>query len=89
MVIGGFWVATRAVFFVGTDAAHGDVVTIYRGLPIDLPLGIHLYSRYAGSGVTLQSIPAARRGTFTEHKLRSRDDAENLVIALERGQILP
>jgi hypothetical protein len=32
-------------------------------------------------------VPASRRSTFTDHKLRSRDDAENLVIALERGQL--
>jgi protein phosphatase len=56
-------------------------------LPIDLPLGIELYSRYQGSGVTLQAVPAARRASFTDHKLRSKDDAENLVIQLERGQL--
>ena len=41
----------------------------------------------AGSGVTIDDVPPARRTTFTDHKLRSKDDAENLVIALERGQI--
>jgi PPM family protein phosphatase len=89
MVLGGFWLATSAVYFVGTDAQRGNAVTIYRGLPIELPLGIDLYSRYAGSGVTLESIPPARRRTFTDHKLRSKDDAENLVIQLERGQLAP
>jgi serine/threonine protein phosphatase PrpC len=87
MVLGGFWLATQAVYFVGTDPDRGDTVTIYRGLPVDLPLGIELYTRYQGSGVTLQSVPAARRKTFTDHKLRSKDDAENLVIQLERGQL--
>jgi protein phosphatase len=87
MVLGGFWLATQAVYFVGTDPDRGNTVTIYRGLPVDLPLGLKLYSRYQGSGVTLQSIPASRRETFTDHKLRSKDDAENLVIQLERGQI--
>jgi PPM family protein phosphatase len=87
MVLGGFWLATQAVYFVGTDADRGNTVTIYRGLPVDLPLGLKLYSRYQGSGVTLQSIPATRRKTFTDHKLRSKDDAENLVIQLERGQL--
>jgi PPM family protein phosphatase len=87
MVLGGFWLATQAVYFVGTDEDRGNTVTIYRGLPVDLPLGLKLYSRYQGSGVTLQSIPASRRETFTDHKLRSKDDAENLVIQLERGQI--
>jgi PPM family protein phosphatase len=87
MVLGGFWLATRAVYFVGTDPERGNAVTIYRGLPFELPLGIDLYSRWRGSGVTLESVPAARRETFTNHKLRSKDDAENLVIQLERGQL--
>ena len=87
MVLAGFWLATQAVYFVGTDPDRGDTVTIYQGLPVDLPLGLKLYSRYQGSGVTLQSVPASRRKTFTDHKLRSKDDAENLVIQLERGQI--
>jgi serine/threonine protein phosphatase PrpC len=87
MVLGGFWLASQAVYFVGTDPERGNAVTIYRGLPVDLPLGLELYSRYQASGVTLQSIPASRRQTFTDHKLRSKDDAENLVIQLERGQL--
>jgi protein phosphatase len=87
MVASAFWTASRAVYFVGADEDRGNVVTIYRGLPIDLPFGAKLYSRYAGSGVTLESVPPARRGTFTNHKLRSKDDAENLVIQLERGQL--
>jgi protein phosphatase len=87
MVIGGFWIATRAVYFVGTDPERGNAVTIYRGLPFELPLGIDLYSRWRGSGVTLESVPAARRERFTNHKLRSKDDAENLIIQLERGQL--
>jgi protein phosphatase len=87
MVGSAFWTASRAVYFVGADEDRGNVVTIYRGLPIDLPFGVKLYSRFAGSGVTLESVPPARRATFTNHKLRSKDDAENLVIQLERGQL--
>ena len=37
--------------------------------------------------MTIDDVPPARRKTFTDHKLRSKDDVENLVIALERGQI--
>jgi len=84
VLIGG-WIASRAVYFVGVDANR--TVTIYRGLPYDLPLGVELYERYAGSGVTLEQIPASRRAVFTAHDLRSRDDAENLVIELERGRL--
>ena len=87
LILVGGWLATRAVYFVGTDPRDDRTIAIFRGLPYDLPLGIELYQRYAGSGVTIDDVPPARRKTFTDHKLRSKDDAENLVIALERGQI--
>ena len=87
IILVGGWLATRAVYFVGTDPRDDRTIAIFRGLPYDLPFGIELYERYAGSGVTIDDVPRARRSTFTDHKLRSRDDAENLVIALERGQI--
>ena len=86
VLIGG-WLASRLVYFVGTDRTDGRTITIYRGLPYDLPAGIRLYERYAGSGVTIDQVPPNRRATFTNHKLRSRDDAEDLVIALERGRV--
>src|SRR4051812_33929403 len=86
-VLGGLWLASRAVYFVGTEPADGRTIAIFRGLPYELPLGIHLYERYAGSGVTIDMVAPSRRATFTDHKLRSRDDAENLVNALERGQL--
>jgi serine/threonine protein phosphatase PrpC len=89
VVAGGFWAATRVVFFLGTDPTRHDTVAIYQGLPYELPFGIHLYSRHALSGVTLDQVPAARRATFTDHKLRSLDDAENLVNALEAGKLEP
>jgi protein phosphatase len=87
IVLAGGWMATRAVYFVGTDPRDDRTIAIFRGLPYDLPFGVKLYERFAGSGVTIDEVPRARRTTFTDHKLRSRDDAENLVIALERGQI--
>jgi serine/threonine protein phosphatase PrpC len=86
LILAGLWTASRAVYFVGADE-RTNVVTIYRGLPYELPFGIELYESYYQSGVTLQSIPTARRPTFTDHQLRSKDDAEDLVSRLERGQI--
>jgi protein phosphatase len=82
------WVATRELYFLGVDEAHGNVVTVYQGLPYELPLGIRLYSVDERSGVTLQSVPAARRKTFTDHQLRGRKDAESLLSALEQGKIV-
>jgi protein phosphatase len=86
LILAGLWTASRAVYFVGVDSGSG-IVTVYRGLPYELPLGIDLYDSDYRSGVRIEQVPAARRGTFTEHKLRSRDDAKNLVIELERGRL--
>jgi PPM family protein phosphatase len=81
----GLWTASRAVYFVGVDAE--GTVTLYRGLPYDLPLGLELYEPYYASGVTIAQVPDERREVFTDHKLRSKDDAEDLVSELERGRI--
>ena len=83
----GAWLATRAVYFVGTDPDQARMVTIYRGLPYELPFGIDLYEKWYESGVPLTDVPDGRQESFTDHKLRSRDDAEDLVIALEKGQV--
>jgi PPM family protein phosphatase len=85
LVGAALWTASRAVYFVGVDPQ--GTVTVYRGLPYDLPLGLELYEPYYASGVTIAQVPEDRRTTFTEHKLRSKDDAEDLVSQLERGRI--
>jgi protein phosphatase len=86
-VLIALWQATREVYFLGTDPARADTVTVYRGLPYELPLGIRLYSPVDSSGVTLRSVPGPRRKTFTDHKLRSQQDAENLLRDLEMGRL--
>ncbi len=79
------FVAMRGVFFVGLDDHRA--VTIYRGLPYVMPAGIKLFTRDYTSGVTLEQVPVARRKTFTAHKLRSLNDAEDLVRQLESGTL--
>ncbi len=77
------FVAMRGVFFVGLDANR--TVTIYRGLPYDI--GAKLYTRNYTSGVRIDQVPENRRATFTNHKLRSLDDASDLVRQLETGTV--
>src|SRR4051794_3333616 len=79
------WVAVRAVFFVGLDSHRA--VTIYRGLPSELPAGIKLYTRDYTSGVPIAQVAPARRSTFTNHELRSNSDAQDLVRQLETGKV--
>jgi PPM family protein phosphatase len=79
------YLASQAVFFVGTD--RQGAVTIYQGLPYELPLGIKLYSPYYESGVVAAQVPASRRRALLDNQLRSRSDATDLVRQLETGQL--
>jgi protein phosphatase len=81
----GAWIGSRAVFFVGTNS--NGIVTVYRGLPFELPGGIHLYENYYTSGVTASELPADRRKRILGHQLRSKSDASDLVRKLELGQV--
>jgi protein phosphatase len=81
----GGWIASRAVYFLGTNSQ--GLVTVFRGLPYDLPAGIHLYESYYVSGMPVSAVPADRRKTLLDHHLRSQRDASNLVRDLELGKV--
>jgi protein phosphatase len=84
-VVAGLYVASRQVYFVGTNDA--GLVTLYRGLPYELPLGIDLYEEEYASGVPARAIPRSRRGRVLDHEWRGRDDAVDLVRVLEQGRL--
>ncbi|MEA2493029.1 MAG: family protein phosphatase [Thermoleophilaceae bacterium] len=71
---------TRSVYFVGTN--DDGLITLYRGLPYDLPAGAKLYTAREVSGVPALSLPAARRKRVLDHQLRSRGDASDLINSL-------
>ena len=85
LIGGGGYLATRQLYFIGTNSQ--GIVTIYRGLPYDLPAGLHLYETYYVSGVPASLVPADRRRTLFDNRLRSQADASNVVRALELGQL--
>jgi protein phosphatase len=62
-------------------------VTVYRGLPYDLPAGLHLYSVNYESGVPVDELTPAQRRTITAHKVRAKNDAQDLVAQLETGEL--
>jgi PPM family protein phosphatase len=74
----------RSVYFVGTD--DSGFIALYRGLPYDLPLGVHLYTRRFVSGVPALSVPAGRRKRVLDHELRSKSDASDLITSLDRSE---
>jgi PPM family protein phosphatase len=82
---GGGYLASRQLFFIGTNPQ--GVVVIYRGLPYDLPAGIHLYETYYVSGYPASLVPADRRTSLFDNRLRSQSDAVNLVRQLELGRL--
>ena len=85
IVVGGVWVGTRAVYFVGVD--DRGFVAIYQGLPYEGPGGVDLFSRSYVSGVPASDVPPRRRESLLDHKLRSQQDAADLVRKLELGQV--
>jgi PPM family protein phosphatase len=91
LVIAGIGTAAvlgaRQVYFLGID--EGGRVTLYRGLPYELPLGIELYSEVYSIPVQASSIPVDRRDSLTNHDLRSRDDAVDLLDDLESVATTP
>ena len=85
LLLSGIYFASQAIYFVGAD--REGFVSVYQGVPYELPLGINLYREDYISGINLSQLPASERTTITEHSLRSRSDADDLVRQLELGQL--
>lgn len=87
-LVAGFWFGSREFYFLGTN--ERGVVTLYRGLPYDLPLGIELYDEEYASAVPAASIePVDRREEIIDHRLRERGDAVDLMRQLEADRLAP
>jgi len=82
--VGGLYAASRQLYFVGTD--NTGLVTLYRGVPYDLPLGIKLYTQQYESSVPASALPSRQRSAVLDHRLRSRGDAVDLLRSLERSE---
>ncbi len=64
------------------------IVTIYRGLPYNLPFGINLYETYYVAGrVPGSRIPADHHNSSLNHDIREQTSAQEPVNALELGKI--
>jgi protein phosphatase len=67
----------RQVYFLGADP--NGRLALYRGLPYDLPFGIHLYSEVYAAPVQVSSLPRTRRDSAINHTLRFHGDAVSLL----------
>lgn len=84
LVLAPLWIATRAVFFVGTDGQ--GFVSVYQGVPYELGDGVRLYTEQYVSGLPADALSRRDRATVTAHAWRSRDDALKVVRDLERQE---
>jgi protein phosphatase len=87
IVLAGGYLASQAVYFVGPG--EQGFVTLYRGLPRELPGGIPLYQEVYVSGVSDAQVTASQRRAIAAQELRSRADADDYLRQLERGSLDP
>lgn len=85
LLAAGAYLALQSVYFIGTN--QRGLVTMFSGLPYELPGKIKLYSSDYVSGVSAAALPSARRQVLLDHSLRSESDAAQLVRQLELGQL--
>ena len=85
LVAVGAYIAMESVYFIGTNSR--GLVTLYRGLPYELPGNLNLYSSTFVSGVSASTLTAERQHTLLDHTLRSEGSGAALVRSLELGQI--
>jgi protein phosphatase len=65
-------------------------VTLFRGLPYDLPLGISLYSQEYQSAVPVVAVSDARQRKYVlDQHARSEGDSRALVRDIERKYARP
>jgi hypothetical protein len=79
------YLAFQSVYFIGTN--QRGLVTIFNGLPYELPGKVKLYNVEYVSGVAASTLTPARRGALLDHSLRSESNAAELVRQLELGQL--
>jgi serine/threonine protein phosphatase PrpC len=79
------YLTIQSVYFIGTN--QRGLVTMFNGLPYELPGGIKLYTTEYVSGVSAASLPPARRQALLDHSLRTEANAGELVRQLELGQL--
>jgi protein phosphatase len=84
VVLFGLYSLSRQVYFLGTD--EDGRVAMYQGLPYDMPFGVELYSEQQSIGVLASDLSAQRREVVTEHKLRSEDDAQDIIDDIEQRE---
>lgn len=85
LLVSAAYLALQSVYFIGTD--QRGLVTVYNGLPYELPGGIKLYTSAYVSGVSASMLAPAHRQALLDHSLRSEGNAAELMRELELGEL--
>jgi serine/threonine protein phosphatase PrpC len=85
VILAAAYLASQTVFFLGTDS--NGLVTVYQGVPYQLPFGVNLYSTDYVSGVAASTLTPPRRHTLLDHSLRTEANVSAFIRQLELGQI--
>jgi serine/threonine protein phosphatase PrpC len=85
VILAAAYLASQTVFFLGTDS--NGLITVYQGVPYQLPFGIDLYTTDYVSGVAASMLTPPRRHTLLDHSLRTEANVSALMRQLELGQI--
>jgi PPM family protein phosphatase len=84
-IAAGAYLASQSVYFIGTDSR--GLVTIFQGVPFELPGGLKLYSTDYVSGVSASTLSPTRRRSLLDHELKSERKAAQLVRQLELREL--
>jgi PPM family protein phosphatase len=87
-IVAGLYALDRKFWFVGTN--DRGQVTLFRGLPYDLPLGLSLYSQEYQAAVPVAAVSDKRQRTYVlDHHARSQGESVSLVRDIERKYARP
>jgi protein phosphatase len=79
------YLAFQNVYFIATN--NRGLVTMYEGLPYNLPGGLKLYASEYVSGVSASTLTPEQRHKLLNHSLRSETNAGMLVRSIELEQL--
>ena len=84
LVGGGGYLATRQLYFIGTNA--DGLVTLYNGLPYEF-LGVPFWEQSYVSGLPASLVSAKQRSELLNHHLQSQNNSIALIRAAELGDL--
>jgi protein phosphatase len=83
-VVVGIYAGTRQFWFVGTNSR--GVLTLYQGMPYNLPFGLHLYTESYVTSVPARHLTAHQRDNVL-NQLKTKSDATGLIRQYETDYV--